>query len=186
MDVYSLRFLCYKRHARLASIVKLPRSTFSPPSLGVTPDSNIAPMFARLLGSLVLLSLALLPAGATAALMKPPTQDDVFLAARDAAHAGDKVKLAKLLPQLAGYPLLPYAEAWNLRMHFNDTPAADVAAWVDKERGNYLGDRVRAEWLKWLGQNQLWDQFAAEYPKLVNEDTEITCYAIYARSRIDP
>jgi soluble lytic murein transglycosylase len=143
-------------------------------------------MFARLLGSLVLLSLALLPAGATAALMKPPTQDDVFLAARDAAHAGDKVKLAKLLPQLAGYPLLPYAEAWNLRMHFNDTPAADVAAWVDKERGNYLGDRVRAEWLKWLGQNQLWDQFAAEYPKLVNEDTEITCYAIYARSRIDP
>jgi soluble lytic murein transglycosylase len=143
-------------------------------------------MFAPLSRSLFLLLFAALPIGATAALMKPPTQDDVFLAARDAAHAGDKAKLAKLLPQLAGYPLLPYAEAWNMRMHFNDTPAADISVWLDRERGNFLGDRLRADWLKWLGQNQLWDQFAAEYPKLVNEDTEITCYAIYARSRVDP
>ena len=51
-------------------------------------------MFAYLSRGLILLLLAALPAGATAALMKPPTQDDVFLSVRDAAHVGDKAKLA--------------------------------------------------------------------------------------------
>jgi peptidoglycan lytic transglycosylase len=124
-------------------------------------------------------------AAAHAAILKAPASEDLFLAAHDAAKAGDKAKLAKILPQLQGYLLLPYVEAWNMRLHFDDLPAAEITAWLDNERGNFIADRVRADWLKWLGQNQQWDRFEAEYPKLVNEDVEITCYAISARLRHD-
>jgi soluble lytic murein transglycosylase len=148
--------------------------------------SNITPMLKLLRSAAMLIFAAAMSVPAHAALGKAPAADDLFLAARDAAHNGDKAKLAKILPQLAGYPLLPYAEAWNMRLHFNELPAADISSWLDREQGNSLADRVRADWLKWLGQNQLWDQFTAEYPKLVNEDLEITCYAIAARARVDP
>jgi soluble lytic murein transglycosylase len=136
--------------------------------------------------SAILFLIAAAPLAALGAVVKAPPADDLFLAARDAAHAGDKAKLAKILPQLAGYALLPYAEGWNMRLRFNEISAADIVVWLEREQGNYLADRVRADWLKWLGQNQLWDQFTAEYPKLVNEDPEITCYAISARMRLDP
>lgn len=142
-------------------------------------------MFKLLRCAAILLITAALPLGAYAAFGKAPASDDLFLAARDAAKAGDKVKLAKLLPQLAGYPLLPYVEAWNYRLRFNEVPATEISAWLDNEHDNYLGDKLRGDWLRWLGQNQMWDQFTAQYPKLVNEDLEITCYAITARMRLD-
>src|SRR5471030_1871051 len=107
---------------------------------------------------------------AQAALLKATSSEDLFLAARDAAKAGDKAKLAKILPQLQGYVLLPYVEAWNMRLRFDEIPNDQIAAWLENERGNYLADRVRTDWLKWLGQHQQWDRFDLEYPKLIGED----------------
>ena len=46
-----------------------------------------------------------------------------------------------------------------------------------------LIDQLRVEWLKLLGKNQQWDLFDAEYPRLVNEDAELTCYALQSRQR---
>jgi soluble lytic murein transglycosylase len=42
---------------------------------------------------------------------------------------------------------------------------------------------LRGEWLKLLGKKQQWDMFDAEYPRLLNEDTELTCYALQSRLR---
>jgi soluble lytic murein transglycosylase len=122
---------------------------------------------------------------ACAALGRAPGPDDLFLAARDAAKAGDKAQLARLLPKLSGHPLAPYVEAWNLRLRFAELSPDVVSAWLDTERGNYLADRVRAEWLRWLAQNQQWERFDAEYPKLLNEDAEATCFAFTSRMRVN-
>jgi soluble lytic murein transglycosylase len=149
---------------------------------------NIAPMLKQFKNVLLfaVLALALLwQSGAHAALLKATSSEDLFLAAHDAARAGDKAKLAKILPQLQGYVLLPYVEAWNMKLHFDEIPNDTISAWLENERGNYLADRVRADWLKWLGAHQQWDRFDIEYPKLVNEDLEITCYAIASRTRHD-
>ena len=59
--------------------------------------------------------------------MKAPTQDDIFLAAKDAAHAGDKVKLAKLLPQLA--------DTAEVVRYARGIPGLTVAALVPNLRG---------------------------------------------------
>jgi soluble lytic murein transglycosylase len=122
---------------------------------------------------------------ACAALFKTPGPDDLFLAARDAAKTGDKAQLAKLLRRLSGYPLAAYVEAWNLRLRFAELSPDVVSAWLDGEQGNYLADRVRAEWLRWLAQNQLWERFDQEYPKLINEDAEVTCFTFSSRMRVN-
>lgn len=41
--------------------------------------------------------------------------------------------------------------------------------------------QLRAEWLGVLGRNQQWDTFDREYYKLINEDVELTCYALQSR-----
>ena len=142
----------------------------------------------RLATTLLALAIAcaIWPLTASAALGSAPSSESLFLAARDAAKAGDKQKLAKIIPQLAGYQLLPYVEAWNMRMRFAELPPDGISAWLANEHGSYVADRLRADWLKWLGQNQTWAKFETEYPKLINEDLEITCYAIAGRARLDP
>ena len=131
------------------------------------------------------LAALLLVSPAGAAIGGKPAADDLFLAARDAAKAGDKAQLAKLLPRLSGYPLAPYVEAWNLRLRFAEVSPDVVSAWLEGERGNYLADQVRAEWIRWLAQNQQWERFDSEYPKLINEDAEATCLAFSGRMRIN-
>ncbi len=152
--------------------------------------NNIAPMlkqlrFAASAATVTLAAALLWQPPAQAALLKATSSEDLFLAARDAAKAGDKAKLAKILPQLQGYVLLPYVEAWNIRLRFDEIPNDQIAAWLENERGNYLADRLRTDWLKWLGQHKQWDRFDIEYPKLINEDLEVTCDGIASRMRHD-
>ena len=137
---------------------------------------TIAPMLRALMLALALGALAV-----QAAPSRPQTQDEIFLAARAAVRAGDYDKLARYDARLQGYLLEPYVESWLLRPRLEDATAEEVRAFLARQQGSFLAEQVRKEWLKALGKKQQWDLFRAEFPPLVGDDNEVTCYALQAR-----
>jgi soluble lytic murein transglycosylase len=121
-----------------------------------------------------------------ASLAHGASQDDDFLAARQAYRAGDSAKLARLDRRLDGYILEPYVAYWRLQVRLNKADPGDVRAFLEANAGSPLAERLRSDWLKFLGKHQQWELFDAELPLLVREDIEITCYALQSRLRLDP
>ena len=130
---------------------------------------------------LLLLFLAL-----TAAACRAATPDDDFLAARDAYRAGDSRKLAALAARLQGHLLEPYVAYWRLQSRLEDADPREIRAFLAANRDSPLSERLRSDWLRLLGKNRQWDWFDAEFPQLVNDDLEITCYSLQSRLRSDP
>jgi len=72
-----------------------------------------------------------------------------------------------------------------------EEPGQALRSGVERAVKNFLArpedtpiiDQLRGEWLRLLGKNQQWDLFDAEYPRLLNEDTELACYALQSRRR---
>jgi soluble lytic murein transglycosylase len=107
--------------------------------------------------------------------------DENFLKAYDAFRAGDALKLQKFSSLPAGHVLQPYLDYWRLKLRLEDMPDADVRAFLEREPGTYLADRLRADWLKLLGKRADWGNFDRELSPLVQDDLEIRCYAWLAR-----
>ena len=120
-------------------------------------------------------------AGASIAAPKPPTADEAILRAYDAFRAGDPVKLQKFSGQLGGHVLAPYLEYWRLKLRLEDAPEPDVRAFLEREAGSYLAERLRADWLKELGKRGEWPGFDQALPLLAKDDLEIRCYAWLSR-----
>jgi len=125
----------------------------------------------------LLFALLLIPLVAVA------DQDADFLAARDAFRAGDAMRFDHINMRLKNSPLEPYLAYYRLRLQLETVDAADIQAFLARPDDTPVIDRLRGEWLKLLGKNHQWDAFAAEYPRLLNEDTELSCYALQARRR---
>jgi len=111
--------------------------------------------------------------------------DDAFLAARDAARAGDSRRLDQLAPRFQGHVLEPYVQYWRLRIRLEARESEEIRRYIGLNRDTPLSDNLRRDWLKVLGKNAQWDTFNAELPALVADDVEITCYALQARARVD-
>ncbi len=110
-------------------------------------------------------------------------QDDDFLAARDAFRAGDAVKLAIFAQRLKNSPLDVYIDYYQLRLNLGTADVGVIRAYLARPDDTPLIDRMRAEWLRLLGKNRQWDLFDQEYPRLLNEDVELSCYAMQSRQR---
>ena len=111
----------------------------------------------------------------------PASADERFLAARDAARAGDRAKLERIAPELAGYELEAYVDYWRLLL---DLPTADPATIKDflaRHEKGYLAEKLRSDWLKQLGRKELWEAFDAEYPALLQPDQELACWSLQSR-----
>ncbi|HSD55196.1 MAG TPA: transglycosylase SLT domain-containing protein [Burkholderiales bacterium] len=113
----------------------------------------------------------------------PLSQDDRFLAAREAFRLGQPAKVAEQAQQLQGYVLESYVEYYLLRMRLDDMPADAVHEFLAKHQGTYIADQLRRDWLKALGKRREWEPFEAEYSAIVADDPELTCYALQARWR---
>ncbi|MFB0935289.1 MAG: transglycosylase SLT domain-containing protein [Propionivibrio sp.] len=108
--------------------------------------------------------------------------DDLFLAARDAARAGDRVRLERLAGELQGHELASYVEYWRLQPELkNDIDASTIRSFLVRNEGSYIAEKLRGDWLKQLGKQQQWDLFDAEYPALLQPDQELSCYALQSR-----
>jgi soluble lytic murein transglycosylase len=144
--------------------------------MGSTAGSTITSVLRALL-----LALGLAPLASQAMPAHPRTQEELFLAARAAVRAGDDDKLVRYDAQLQGYLLEPYVASWILRSRLEDASPEEVRAFLARERGTVLAERVRKEWLKVLGKQGRWDLFRSEHPLLVHDDSDIVCYALQAR-----
>jgi len=107
-----------------------------------------------------------------------------FLAAREAFRSGDIARLNTLSARLQGHVLEPYVAYMQILSHLKDAGPDEVKGFMQRNGDSYLSDKLRGDWLRWLGKNQRWDLFAAEYPALVGKDTELACYALQARTAL--
>ncbi|MBC7946205.1 MAG: transglycosylase SLT domain-containing protein [Burkholderiales bacterium] len=127
-------------------------------------------------------------AGAAAA----STTDTDFLAARDAFNRNNAQRLNLYESRLRGHVLEPYVAYWQLLLRLHDATAdadavsTSVRAFLTANQGTLLADRLRAAWLRNLGEAQRWDLFASEYSALAdpNADKELVCYALRGRLRL--
>lgn len=130
-------------------------------------------------------SALLAPAAALA--QSARTGDDYFLLARDAARAGNRPQLERIThllhTQFPGYLLASYVDYWRLRAKLEDAPLEGVRDFLERNSGSYLAERLRSDWLKVLGRNELWDEFQRERQRLVNDDSEVACFGLLGRSR---
>lgn len=123
----------------------------------------------------ILASFALV--AATAACAQP--RDDVLLEMQQAYRAGNKARLAQLLPAARGHALEPWAAYWELRSRLDTASMQELQDFFSKYAGSYQEDRLRNDWLLLLGQRRDWTTFAQEHPRYrMNDDREVRCYAL--------
>lgn len=127
-----------------------------------------------------LLALQLLFAGAASA---APGEDRI-LAARDAAKNGDRARLEAYAADPGTNVLEPYVQYWllsNKLVRTDPVPVGEMQAFLERERGSYLAERLRGDWLKRLAKDQDWAGYSNVYAGIENLDPELQCYAIFAR-----
>jgi len=104
--------------------------------------------------------------------------DADFLAARAAYEKGDRAKLAGLAPRLSAHTLAPYVRYWELRLGLEDASPEAIRSFIDKYPNTPLADRLRTDWLKFLGRRALWSRFGADYAAPQSDDVELACYNV--------
>lgn len=109
--------------------------------------------------------------------------DADFLAAHGAFRAGDAVKLERFSQRLINTPLEVYVSYYQLRLDLENANMETVKDFLSRPEDTPIIDRLRGEWLRLLGKKQQWDLFDEEYPRLLDEDTELACYALQSRLR---
>ncbi len=106
---------------------------------------------------------------------------DALLAARDAAKAGDKIRLDRLAPEFQGDELVVYLDYWRLLPDLKDADATVVRAFLQRNEGSYIAEKLRGDWLRMLGKQQRWSEFEADYAGLQQPEQDIACYALQRR-----
>jgi soluble lytic murein transglycosylase len=129
------------------------------------------------LAAICALSVSLAPAHSRA---QSPRDADV-LAAKEAAQRGQWKVLDGYRSRLAGHILEAYPTYWLLAGSLERADAREVQAFLARYPDSPLAESLRREWLKALGAAGSWEPFRAEYPKVVGDDVEITCYSFQER-----
>ena len=106
-----------------------------------------------------------------------------FLAAREAFRAANLKKLETHAARLKGHVLEPYVNYWRLRLRLESANPEDIRAYINANNDTPLSDLLRSNWLKSLARKQRWEAFDAEYPRMVRDDIELTCYALQSKMR---
>jgi peptidoglycan lytic transglycosylase len=155
---------------------------FAFPILAVAGEVASGPPESRASDSAALADIA--PASPAPVLRVASAADDEdFIKAHDAFNAGNADRIKRLAPHFSSSLLEPYIAYYGLQLDLENADAADIRQFLARPQDTPLIDRLRGEWLKLLGKNRQWDAFMEEYPRLVNPDDELVCYALQARLR---
>lgn len=105
--------------------------------------------------------------------------DDVVLEMQQAYRKGDRKKLANLLPLAQGHILEPWAAYWEIKSRLKEASPQEITGFMQRYAGTYQEDRLRNDWLLWLGQQRDWKRFADHHPDYrMSDDKEVRCYAL--------
>lgn len=130
----------------------------------------------RMLAALSLAGCLCAPLAAVA--MPSDTQ---FMAAREAFRVGNRPRLEALARDLRGHPLADYANYYLLRQGLENQDPSAVQGFINAQAGNYLGERLRADWLKVLGKQGDWRELERQFALLRAPDQESRCLGLQAR-----
>ena len=124
---------------------------------------------------------------AAGAWAQPQPGDADVLGAREAAQRGQWRLLEGYRAKLAGHLLEAYPAYWLLSGNLERSDPREIQAFLVRYADSPLAESLRRDWLKSLGAGANWDLFRGEYPLVVGEDLEITCYSFQERlARGDP
>lgn len=102
--------------------------------------------------------------------------DAGWLAARAAFRSGDNAGLERAKADLADSPLAVYVDFWQLWRHLKHNDAAAIEAFIARDPQGYLSEKIRAEWLRQLARQGLWQDVRRQFDKLQDPtDTELQC-----------
>jgi soluble lytic murein transglycosylase len=125
--------------------------------------------------------LLLLGLACSLAAFAQDSRDNAFLIARDAFRAGDYNKLERAASQLGQHELLPYVESYQLRMFMEQGNATALRNFFERYDKSYVAEKLRADWIRWLGKRSAWNEIETEFPRLLAPEADVTCYAQQAR-----
>ena len=109
------------------------------------------------------------------------SRDTAFLTARDAFRSGDRNKFERAATQVGNHELLPYVESFRLRLWMDQGDFAAIRAFLERHDKSYVAEKLRADWIRWLGKRSTWNEIDMEYPRLLAPEPDVTCYAQQAR-----
>jgi soluble lytic murein transglycosylase len=111
------------------------------------------------------------------------SDDDVFLALRDAARNGDATRAAALAAALNNYAIPSYVDYFRLKPMIANAAEQDIRDFLARYDGSAIADRLRNDWLLELGKERNWALFDEQYPLFVlNDDTQVKCYALTSKA----
>jgi soluble lytic murein transglycosylase len=126
--------------------------------------------------------LALLATSLTASVVAVGANlDEQFLAAEEAFRTRDIKALEFYVPALKDHLLADYPEYWLLQLTLKDADPRQIGDFLARHPDGPLAERLRIDWLRLLGQNEDWEAFGAQFPKLKQEDIGLTCYDVQRR-----
>jgi len=130
--------------------------------------------------------LALLLLAASAWADAPPAApgDEAVLQAREAFDRknGAALAAARVAANEAQHPLAMWVDYWALGNRLAEARQDELDAFYARWPGTYVEDRLRNDWLLELGRRGDWVNLRAEFPRFrMNDDREVTCYALLAR-----
>jgi soluble lytic murein transglycosylase len=109
------------------------------------------------------------------------SRDNAFLYARDAFRAGDRNKLERNAALIGNHDLAPYVENYQLRMNMEQGDSAALRSFFERYEKSYVAEKLRADWIRWLGKRGMWTEVDVEFPKLIAPDADVKCYSQQAR-----
>ncbi|SEI74936.1 lytic transglycosylase domain-containing protein [Nitrosomonas eutropha] len=107
--------------------------------------------------------------------------DEDYLKIREAFRMGNAARVAEYAERMKHHVLSPYAKYFQLRLSLTTVDAGTIRAFLARYDNSFVADRLRGDWLQILGKRQQWTTFAEEYPKLVNREDSLQCYALQHR-----
>ncbi|HJV75416.1 MAG TPA: transglycosylase SLT domain-containing protein [Noviherbaspirillum sp.] len=111
------------------------------------------------------------------------SDDDIFLALRDASRNGDTARANELAARLGNYAIPSYVDYYRLRPRINSAPEQEIRDFLARYDGSAIADRLRNDWLLELGWVRNWTLFDEQYPQFVlNDDTQVKCYALMSKA----
>lgn len=134
-------------------------------------------------GVVLATALSIAPAYAKKAGRGFASEDEAFLALRDAARSGDSERAQDIAAALPQYVIPSYVDYYRLRSRLSEASEEEIRAFLTRYEGNAIADRLRNDWLLELGRTRQWKLVDEQYPLFVlNDDTQVKCYALTSRA----
>jgi soluble lytic murein transglycosylase len=111
------------------------------------------------------------------------SDDDIFLALRNAALHDDAAKAQEYAARLPHYAIPSYVDYYRLRPRIKNASKTEIRGFLTRYDGTAIGDRLRNDWLLDLGYKRDWVTFDEQYPLFaLNDDTQVKCYALMSQA----